>query len=417
MTVHEQESKFRRNGATSRSYRHDILDLDIATLSRRFVIFTPSGPMIRELVELGRREIGAVASAELVERAVTHNPDNLWAAARRSRFDAANPKAEGFFAFLMLNEEGFRRLGEGTFNGANPDFSLLCAQNERPAAIYAWAVCAPRGLVAALPLVMEKLATPLCRNANMYTNAATQEGARFFEAIGFKRGATIQGHYHPKMFWLNRSGLNDEPAYDTYSPAQPQQRIGISVVRSVEELMRVFSVRSAVYMAEQHCPYEEEFDGNDFCATHLLGYVGNEPAGCMRIRCFADFAKVERVAIRGEFRNTRLVQKLVRASIALCRAKGYRRLYGQPRTDLLRFYSRFGFHPFDGGKTLRFSDVDYTEVVLDLEQQPDAVQIGADPYVLIRPEGRWHIRGVLEHSATREPDMGMRGAQVAAPNL
>lgn len=248
---------------------------------------------------------------------------------------------------------------------------------------------------------MEKITTPLYRKANMYTNAATEEGARFFEAIGLKRGATINGHVHPKMFWLDRSGLFDEPAYDSYSISQPEKRIGISVVRTIDDLMRVFAIRSAVYMAEQHCPYEEEFDGNDFCATHLLGYIGNEPAGCMRIRCFADFAKVERVAIRNEFRNTRLVQRLIRASIAICRAKGYRRLYGQPRSDLLRFYSRFGFHTFDGAQMLRFSDVCYSEVVLDLDRQADALQIGADPYVLIRPEGRWHKRGILERSANR----------------
>lgn len=404
MTAHARGADFCPPEPAERGRRHDILDLDIARLSRRFVIFTPSGAMIKDLVELGQREIGAVAPPALVARAVTHNPDNLWAAARRSRFDAADPKPEGFFAFLMLNEEGLRRLGEGTFNGADPDVSLLSAQNERPAAIYAWAVCAPRGLTAALPLVMEKLSTPLYRAADMYTNAATSEGARFFEAIGFKRGATINGHRHPKMFWLNRSGICDEPLYDSYSSSLSDKRVGISVVHTLEDLMKIFAVRSAVYMVEQHCPYEEEFDGNDFCATHLLGYVGNEPAGCIRIRCFADFAKVERVAIRNEFRNTRLVQKLVRAAIALCRTKGYRRLYGQPRVDLLRFYSRFGFRTFDGGKRLRFSGVDYMEVVLDLERQPDAVQIGDDPYILIRPEGHWHRRGILEHSALRKSD-------------
>ena len=69
----------------------------------------------------------------------------------------------------------------------------------------------------------------------------------------------------------------------------------------------------------------------------------------------------------------------------------------------MRFYSHFSSRTFEAGKTLRFSDVDYTEVVLDLEQQTDAVRIGADPYVLIRPEGRWHRRGILEHSAERKP--------------
>ena len=35
----------------------------------------------------------------------------------------------------------------------------------------------------------------------------------------------------------------------------------MTVARSFDDLMRVVSIRSAVYMAEQDCPYEEEFDG------------------------------------------------------------------------------------------------------------------------------------------------------------
>jgi predicted GNAT family N-acyltransferase len=410
MTIHARDEAFGPESVATRPRRHAILELNLAELSKRYVIFTPSGKTIEDLTTLGAREIGAVASPAIVNRAVTHNPDNLWAVARRSRFDAANPVAEGFYAFLMLNTEGMKRLGEGSFDGANPDFSLLSAQNERPAGIYAWAVCAPRGLAAALPLVMQKISTPLYKDVDMFTNAATEAGARFFEAIGLKRGATINGRYHPKMFWLNRSGAADDsrPLYDTYRVAQPANRVSVGVVRTIDDLLRVFSVRSAVYVAEQCCPYEEEFDGNDFCATHLLGYVGDEPAGCIRIRCFADFAKVERVAIRHEFRNSHLVHRLIRAAMALCRAKGYRRLYGQPRTDLLRFYRHFGFRTFDGGKALWFSDVEYTEAVLDLERQNDAVSIGSNPYILIRPEGRWHLPGVLERSAQRKPKPELR---------
>ena len=75
-------------------------------------------------------------------------------------------------------------------------------------------------------------------------------------------------------------------------------RLSVTVARSLEDMMRVMTIRSAVYMAEQECPYDEEFDGNDFSATHLIGYVGNEPAACLRIRYFADFAKIE--AARGQ---------------------------------------------------------------------------------------------------------------------
>jgi predicted GNAT family N-acyltransferase len=174
--------------------------------------------------------------------------------------------------------------------------------------------------------------------------------------------------------------------------------------------MRVSSIRSAVYIGEQECPFEEEFDGNDFTATHLIGYVGDEPAGCIRIRHFADFAKIERLAVRKEFRNTRLSFQIVKAAIELCRAKGYRRLYGHSQRRLMSFWGRFGFVPLPGGKEFVFSDFDYVEAVLDIEPSPNAVRIGVDPYVMIRPEGRWHEPGILERSASRpasRPSVGL----------
>ena len=119
--------------------------------------------------------------------------------------------------------------------------------------------------------------------------------------------------------------------------------LSVSVARSFDDLMRVVSIRSAVYIGEQECPYDEEFDGNDTSGTHLIGYVGTEPAGCIRIRYFADFAKIERLAVRKEYRTTRLSFQLVRAAIELCQMKGYRRLYGHAQKRLVNFWSRFGF--------------------------------------------------------------------------
>ena len=93
--------------------------------------------------------------------------------------------------------------------------------------------------------------------------------------------------------------------------------------------------------------------------------------------------------------------QLVRAGIELCRVKGYRRLYGHAQKRLTNFWARFGFRTFDGGRELVFSDFDYVEMVLDAEHHPQAISIGVDPYVMIRPEGRWHVPGILERSAIR----------------
>jgi predicted GNAT family N-acyltransferase len=197
----------------------------------------------------------------------------------------------------------------------------------------------------------------------------------------------------------------DMPLYDSLEDARRSRSNepvdGIKVVSELSELMQVVAIRAAVFVGEQVCPYEEEFDGNDLCATHLIGYRGKEPIACLRIRWFANFAKLERLAVRHEFRNSRMSFKIVRAAIDLIRKKGYAKVLGQSQDRLLKWWCFFGFRPVPKRKELVFSDFSYTEIVMDIDPDPEAITIETDPYVVIRPEGRWHRVGVLEESASR----------------
>jgi predicted GNAT family N-acyltransferase len=177
--------------------------------------------------------------------------------------------------------------------------------------------------------------------------------------------------------------------------------VSVRVVRSMEEMARVIAIRSAVYMGEQHCPFEEEFDGNDFSATHLICHRGHEPVGCLRIRYFADFAKLERLAVRNESRSNGLAGQIVDAAIELCRKKGYHVLYAHSQKRLLGFWAQRGFERMRGGREFVFSDFDYVEVKLETEKHPQRITLDEDPYVLIRPEGQWDTPGILELSASR----------------
>jgi predicted GNAT family N-acyltransferase len=177
--------------------------------------------------------------------------------------------------------------------------------------------------------------------------------------------------------------------------------ISIRVAASMTDLMQVVAIRAAAFLAEQSCPYDEEFEGNDFCAMHLIGSIDDEPAACLRARFFADFAKLERLAVRHEFRRSRLAFDIVRTGIKLCRQKGYQRIYGHAQERLVPFWSRFGARPMQPHRPLVFSDYSYTEMLLVTDRDPDALSLQSDPYVLIRPEGLWHQPGPLEHSASR----------------
>ena len=365
-------------------------------LARRTVVFTVDAGGIASLMDAAREDIPGLTTNGIVQAVANHNPDTFWAIARKDQFDIAAPKGEGFLAVLPLNHEGTRRLIDGRLDTRNPDIAFVARQSERPAGIYVWAIHAKGAIVAAIPLVLQKFSTPLYQGVNIYSRPITKEGLRVLEPLGFSPGARYDGLFAPRLQMLDRS-------HEAPSPAKPRRQdvVSVRVVRSMEEMARVIAIRSAVYMGEQHCPFEEEFDGNDFSATHLICHRGHEPVGCLRIRYFADFAKLERLAVRNESRSNGLAGQIVDAAIELCRKKGYRVLYAHSQKRLLGFWAQRGFERMRGGREFVFSDFDYVEVKLETEKHPQRITLDEDPYVLIRPEGQWDTPGILELSASR----------------
>jgi predicted GNAT family N-acyltransferase len=187
-----------------------------------------------------------------------------------------------------------------------------------------------------------------------------------------------------------------------------QRSISIRIARDPNDLMLVTAIRSAVFLAEQDCPIEEEFDGNDLVAAHFIGFVGTEPAGCLRVRFFGEFAKVERLAVRHQYRRTRVSFKLVQASVDYIKRKGFRKIYGHAQDRLVDFWAHFGARPMEHGRKITFSDFSYTEMVLDIDPGPDAITLDSDPYVIIRPEGDWDRPGALDISAGRAASSPLR---------
>ena len=175
----------------------------------------------------------------------------------------------------------------------------------------------------------------------------------------------------------------------------------VVVATDPREMHQIFAIRAAVYMAGQNCPYEEEFDGNDYCGMHLLGLLGHEPVAAARLRFFAEFAKLERVSVLPNYRRLMLVPELSNAAFEICRRKGYRTVYAQIQKRLEDFWRKAGFERLGKNRQLVFSDHEYIEVVKLLNPHPEKITLDTDPIVIIRPEGRWDLAGVLDASAAR----------------
>jgi predicted GNAT family N-acyltransferase len=177
----------------------------------------------------------------------------------------------------------------------------------------------------------------------------------------------------------------------------------ITIVRTLDDYSRVVAVRAIAYIDGQDCPFDEEFDGNDFCAMHLIGWLGDEPAACLRVRFFSDFVKLERLAVRPDCRGSTLAFRLVRHALRLSARKGYRYAYGHAQSGLEDFWSRFGARPIGELGAFEFSGRRYTEMMVELPAHNEAIRIGADPLVIIRPEGEWDKPGILEPKPATEP--------------
>lgn len=386
-------------GTVVRLERHKLDELDPDRVAKHLVMFEPTDAVVEDLVAKARLSIPGLAPTEEALKVQHHNPICIMALARKSKFDPHHPVGEGFIAILPLTDLGLQILALGAFNATCLDLRLIAKPGERPAGIYMWGVFAPGPLAAGMALFMEKMSAPQYVGVDLYSRPNTDIGVRFNHVLGFKPGITLGSIEAPNVWKFQRQ--HSPPLYDSYVPGAEKKDLGITVARTFDDLMRVAAIRNSVYIGEQECPYDEEYDGNDFSATHLLAYIGDEPVGCLRLRFFADFAKFERMAIRKEFRKSRAAVMLIRACFEICQKKGYRRIYGHSQKRLASFWTRFGFRILEGSKEFVFSDFGYVEMVADLEPDADALRLGSDPYILIRPEGRWHIPGILEQSASR----------------
>jgi predicted GNAT family N-acyltransferase len=185
--------------------------------------------------------------------------------------------------------------------------------------------------------------------------------------------------------------------------AMPKAAVGVSVAHTLDDLMQAMAIRSVVYMGEQVCPYDEEFDGNDLAgATHLIARIGRQPVGVIRLRWFCDFAKLERLTVLPSCRGGAVPRALLDAAFKLAAQKGYRRIMGHTQVRLAPVLKRLGNVDVRPGRApFTFSDHEYVETIKHLTPPHDAVSIDSDPMVLLRPEGAWDRPGVLDRSTDR----------------
>ncbi|WP_293880706.1 GNAT family N-acetyltransferase [Sphingomonas sp.] len=343
---------------------------------------------LKHLIETVGQTMGLAASHETIERVLRHNPETIRVMV------GDEPRSTELLAYLPLTVKGLNALTNNRLDRADPDLDHLTQAGERPVALYLWCVHAPRNFVSVIGAMTAHFSQIAPDGVPLFASAANAHAARVFKRLGFKPGIDLFPRIAPDILVVLPQAVGDGASIE---PGAMATRVG----RNMDDVMRVFAIRAATYMSEQSCPYEEEFDGNDFCAAHIIGEIDGEPAGCIRIRFFADFVKFERLAVRPEFRNSSMAFRLVRAAIEYARRKGFHTVYGHARADLIGFWQRFGFQALADRPTFAFSGVPYVEMAGTIPHTNRALHIGDPPLQLIRPEGLWDSPGPLDGGRLR----------------
>ena len=115
------------------------------------------------------------------------------------------------------------------------------------------------------------------------------------------------------------------------------------IARSLDDLVKVFIVRAIVFMDEQHVSYGEEMDDQEHAAVHLLGEVDAEPIAAGRVRFSGSFAKLERLAVRREWRGRGYGSDLLRFAMQVASEAGFRQFKLHAQLATRDFYRKHGF--------------------------------------------------------------------------
>jgi hypothetical protein len=177
--------------------------------------------------------------------------------------------------------------------------------------------------------------------------------------------------------------------------------IRTEIVTSYEQLLHAYAIRAICFMEEHGVKAQQTFDGNDYQATHVVVYAGEEPIGTIRIRWFKDFAKLERMSVRKAYRNPHVLKSFTSFMFDHIARKGYTKAitHAQPKYARLWRIS-FGFRNADGKKPVYFEghEEPYLELVKELTPPTNAITENTDSTVLFRVEGFWDAPSEFESS-------------------
>ncbi|HHW7567973.1 TPA: GNAT family N-acetyltransferase [Mannheimia haemolytica] len=112
---------------------------------------------------------------------------------------------------------------------------------------------------------------------------------------------------------------------------------------STQELFEIYHARTAVFVVEQNCAYQE-VDHKDLQAVHFFAKNAENLTAYCRLIPADDSVHIGRMLVVNQFRGSGLAKELVQKAIAYCREHfPAQPIHAQAQSYLQGFYESFGF--------------------------------------------------------------------------
>lgn len=147
-------------------------------------------------------------------------------------------------------------------------------------------------------------------------------------------------------------------------------QMDITPVRRDAEWKKARAIRTKVFVEEQDCPPNEEWDGHDATSRHVLGWVDGEAVATARWRTVPHdeniVAKLERFAVlpshRGQGHGTQLVHSVLEDA----RRAGFDTFLVHAQAHLENWYEELGFE--STGRTFEEVGIPHVQMVRQEEE-------------------------------------------------
>lgn len=108
------------------------------------------------------------------------------------------------------------------------------------------------------------------------------------------------------------------------------------------DLEEAFAIRKEVFVVEQNCPEDEEYE-HDEISIHYLARVNGIPAGTARWRKTEEGVKLERFAVKVDYRKRGVASALLETILDELLLQGQKNIYLHAQIQAMPLYEKFGF--------------------------------------------------------------------------